>query len=150
MTGWRIGFAVGNREAVSALSIIKTNVDSGIFKAIQKAGIQALTGPQDHITALNQMYTERRNVVIEGLEELGWNIEKPKATFYIWIQTPQGQKSIDFANIVLEKTGVIVTPGVGYGQHGEGYVRIALTVDVPRIKEAMNRFKKANIFFQKP
>ena len=148
MTGWRIGFAVGSQEAISALSIIKTNVDSGIFKAIQEAGITALTGPQDHIPRLIEMYTERRDAVINGLNQLGWHIDPPKATFYVWVPTPGDMSSIEFSNLVLEKTGIIVTPGVGYGQYGEGYVRIALTVDVPRIKEAMNRLKKADIFYQ--
>lgn len=147
MTGWRIGFAVGNREAISALSIIKTNIDSGIFKAIQEAGISALTGPQDHIPKLIDMYTERRNVVIEGLNRLGWNINPPKATFYVWIPTPKRMKAIDFANHVLEKTGIIVTPGIGYGQYGEGYVRIALTVEVQRLKEAISRLGKASISY---
>jgi len=146
MTGWRIGFAVGNSEAVSALSIIKTNVDSGIFKAIQEAGITALSGPQDHIPRLINMYTERRNVVVDGLNQLGWNIRPPKATFYVWVPTPNRMNAIDFSNYILDKTGIIVTPGIGYGQYGEGYVRIALTVDVPRLKEAINRLKKAEIF----
>jgi len=149
MTGWRIGFAVGNREAVAALSIIKTNVDSGIFKAIQEAGITALTGPQDHIPRLIDMYTRRRDAVVSGLNQLGWHISPPKATFYVWIPTPKGMNAIDFSNHVLEKTGIIMTPGIGYGQYGEGYVRIALTVDVPRIKEAMNRLRMAEIFYRK-
>lgn len=147
MTGWRIGFAVGSEKAVYALSIIKTNVDSGIFKAIQEAGITALTGPQEHIPVLIDMYTRRRNAVVNGLNNLGWNIEPPKATFYVWVPTPQDLKSIDFANLILDKTGIIVTPGVGYGEYGEQYIRIALTVDVPRIEEAMERLKKANISY---
>ena len=146
MTGWRIGFAVGSSEAVSALSIIKTNVDSGIFKAIQEAGITALTGPQDHIPRLISMYTERRNVVVDGLNQLGWNIKPPKATFYVWVPTPNRMNAIDFSNQILDKTGIIVTPGIGYGQYGEGYVRIALTVDVPRLEEAISRLKKSEIF----
>src|SRR6056297_918794 len=147
MTGWRIGFAVGSSEAVSALSIIKTNVDSGIFKAIQEAGITALSGPQDHIPRLINMYTERRNVVVDGLNQLGWNIKPPKATFYVWVPTPNSMNAIDFSNHILDKTGIIVTPGIGYGQYGEGYVRIALTVDVPRLEEAISRLKKAEIFY---
>jgi LL-diaminopimelate aminotransferase len=147
MTGWRIGFAVGGQEAISALSIIKTNVDSGIFKAIQEAGVTALTGPQDHIPQMIDMYTERRNVIVEGLNKLGWSLEAPKGTFYVWAPTPAGMSSIDFANKVLEKTGIIVTPGVGYGQYGEGYFRIALTVDVPRMQEAIGRLEKANIIY---
>jgi len=145
MTGWRLGFAVGNKEAISALSIIKTNIDSGAFKAIQQAGIEALTGPQDNIEKMNKIYTGRRNVVINGLNKLGWNLKPTKATFYIWLPTPKNMKSIDFANLLLEKTGIIVTPGIGYGNYGEGYVRIALTVDEKRLEEAIERLKKAGI-----
>ncbi|MEA3453724.1 MAG: LL-diaminopimelate aminotransferase [Candidatus Caldatribacteriota bacterium] len=141
MTGWRLGFIVGNKKAISALSIIKTNIDSGAFKAIQQAGIEALTGPQDNIEKMNKIYTGRRNVVINGLNKLGWNLKPTKATFYIWLPTPKNMKSIDFANLLLEKTGIIVTPGIGYGEYGEGYVRIALTVDEKRLEEAIERLK---------
>ena len=141
MTGWRLGFVVGNKKAISALSIIKTNIDSGAFKAIQQAGIEALTGPQDNIEKINKIYTGRRNVVINGLNKLGWNLQPTKATFYIWLPTPKNMKSIDFANLLLEKTGIIVTPGIGYGEYGEGYVRIALTVDEKRLEEAIERLK---------
>ena len=145
MTGWRLGFAVGNKEAISALSIIKTNIDSGAFKAIQQAGIEALTGPQDNIEKMNKIYTGRRNVVINGLNKLGWNLKPTKATFYIWIPTLNKMNSMEFSNLLLEKTGIIVTPGVGYGEYGEGYVRIALTVDEKRLEEAMERMEKAVI-----
>jgi len=145
MTGWRLGFVVGNKEAISALSIIKTNIDSGAFKAIQQAGIEALTGPQDNIEKMNKIYTGRRNIVINGLNKLGWNLKPTKATFYIWLPTPKNIKSIDFANLLLEKTGIIVTPGIGYGENGEGYVRIALTVDEKRLEEAMEKIEKVGI-----
>jgi len=145
MTGWRLGFAVGNKEAISALSIIKTNVDSGVFKAIQEAGIEALTGPQDNIERMNKIYTGRRNVVINGLNKLGWNLKPTKATFYIWIPTLNKMDSMEFSNLLLEKTGIIVTPGIGYGEYGEGYVRIALTVDEKRLEEAIDRIKKSGI-----
>jgi len=145
MTGWRLGFVVGNEKAISALSIIKTNIDSGAFKAIQQAGIEALTGPQDNIEKMNKIYTGRRNVIINGLNKLGWNLKSTKATFYIWIPTPKNMKSIDFANLLLEKTGIIVTPGIGYGENGEGYVRIALTVDEKRLEEAIGRMEKTGI-----
>jgi LL-diaminopimelate aminotransferase len=145
MTGWRLGFAVGSKEAISALSIIKTNVDSGVFKAIQEAGIEALTGPQDNIEKMNKIYTGRRNVVINGLNKLGWNLKPTKATFYIWIPTLNKMNSMEFSNLLLEKTGIIVTPGIGYGEYGEGYVRIALTVDEKRLEEAIKRLKKAGI-----
>ncbi len=145
MTGWRLGFAVGNKEAISALSIIKTNIDSGVFKAIQKAGVEALTGPQDNIEKMNQVYTKRRDIVINGLNQLGWNLKPIKATFYIWIPTLQGMNSIDFANLLLEKSGIIVTPGIGYGEFGEGFVRIALTVEEKKLEEAIERLKKSGI-----
>jgi len=141
MTGWRLGFVAGNKEAISALSIIKTNIDSGVFKAIQQAGTEALTGPQDNIEKMNKIYTGRRNVVINGLNKLGWNLKPTKATFYIWIPTLNGMNSIDFANLLLEKCGVIVTPGIGYGEYGKGYVRIALTVEEKRLEEAIGRLK---------
>jgi len=145
MTGWRLGFVVGNEKAISALSIIKTNIDSGAFKAIQQAGIEALSGPQDNIEKMNKIYSGRRNVVINGLNKLGWNLKPTKATFYIWIPTLNKMGSMEFSNLLLEKTGIIVTPGVGYGEYGEGYVRIALTVDEKRLKEAIERIKKAGI-----
>ena len=145
MTGWRLGFAVGNKEAISALSIIKTNIDSGVFKAIQQAGIEALTGPQNNIEKMNEIYTGRRNVVINGLNKLGWNLKPTKATFYLWIPTLNKMSSVEFSNLLLEKTGIIVTPGIGYGDYGEGYVRIALTVDEKRLEEAIDRIKKSGI-----
>ena len=145
MTGWRLGFAVGNKEAISALSIIKTNIDSGVFKAIQEAGIEALTGPQDNIEKMNKIYTGRRNVVINGLNKLGWDLKPTKATFYIWIPTLNKMNSMEFSNLLLEKTGIIVTPGIGYGEYGEEYVRIALTVDEKRLEEAIERMEKAGI-----
>jgi len=145
MTGWRLGFAVGNKEAISALSIIKTNIDSGVFKAIQEAGIEALTGPQDNIEKMNKIYTGRRDVVINGLNKLGWNLKPTKATFYIWIPTLNGMNSMDFANLLLEKCGVIVTPGIGYGEYGEGYARIALTVDEKRLEEALERLNNLKL-----
>jgi len=145
MTGWRLGFAVGNKEAISALSIIKTNIDSGAFKAIQQAGIEALSGPQDNIEKMNKIYTGRRNVVINGLNKLGWNLKSTKATFYIWIPTLNKMSSMEFSNLLLEKTGIIVTPGIGYGEYGEGYIRIALTVEEKRLEEAIERMKKAGI-----
>ena len=145
MTGWRLGFAVGNKEAISALSIIKTNIDSGVFKAIQQAGVEALAGPQDNIEKMNQIYTRRRDIVINGLNQLGWNLKPTKATFYIWIPTLKEMSSLDFANLLLEKYGIIVTPGIGYGEFGEGFVRIALTVEEKRLEEAIERLKKASI-----
>jgi len=145
MTGWRLGFVVGRAEAISALSIIKTNVDSGAFKAIQRAGVEALSGPQDNIERMNEIYTRRRDIVINGLNKLGWNLKPIKASFYIWIPTLNNMSSMDFANLLLEKAGIIVSPGIGYGEYGEGYVRIALTVEKKRLEEAVRRIKNLKL-----
>lgn len=142
MTGWRIGYAVGNREIISNLAIIKTNVDSGQFTAIQDASIEALRGPSDHIEKMIEIYRERRDIVIEGLKSIGIQVKPPKGTFYIWAPVPSNYTSTEFATLLLEKAGVIVTPGNAYGNQGEGYFRIALTVDKNRIIEAFDRIKK--------
>ncbi|MGI6143634.1 MAG: LL-diaminopimelate aminotransferase [bacterium] len=142
MTGWRVGFAVGNRDILAALSIVKTNVDSGVFNAVQEAAVAALTGPQDLITRQNNIYAARRDAIIDGLNSLGWNLEKTRGTFYVWAPVPRGYDSKGFAAALLEKAGVNVTPGVGYGQNGEGYFRIALTVTEDRMREAVERIRR--------
>ncbi len=142
MTGWRIGFACGNAELVSALAKVKSNIDSGIFTAIQLAGIAALEGPQDHIRNICSIYQERRDVLINGLNSLGWQIKPPKATFYVWAKVPQKINSIKFARLLLEKADIVITPGVGFGKYGEGYIRMALTVPRERIQEAVDRLRK--------
>lgn len=146
MTGWRIGYAVGRAEVVEVLSRYKTNIDSGTFKAIQYTGVEAFENPkmgpfQEKMAA---MYQERRDVAVNALKEMGIDVRIPKATFYIWARVPAGfASSTEFVGYILEETGVVVTPGRGFGEYGEGYFRIALTVDVPRMKEAMDRIKKA-------
>jgi LL-diaminopimelate aminotransferase len=142
MTGWRIGWACGNAELVSALAKVKSNLDSGIFSAIQLAGIAALEGPQEHIQQMCSIYQERRDALINGLRSLSWHVTSPKATFYVWIKLPKKTDSLSFANLLLEKADIIVTPGVGFGKYGEGYFRIALTVPKERIQEAMQRLRK--------
>jgi len=148
MTGWRIGYAVGNGEALEALSRFKTNIDSGFFTAVQYAGVEALTNPRRDafIKEMQKLYQERRDVVAEGLKNMGWPIEPPKASFYFWAPVPEGYTSQSFVTKILEETGVVVTPGSGFGEYGEGYFRIALTVDVPRLKEAMSRLSEAISF----
>lgn len=148
MTGWRIGMAVGSSYAISALSIIKTNIDSGIFKAIQIAGVEALRGPQKEIDRMNRIYAERRNILIDGLNSLGWNMEYPKATFYVFAPVPRGYTSESFVKHLLEKTGVLVVPGSGYGRHGEGYFRASITADKKKIKEAVARMRAEGISFK--
>ncbi len=139
MTGWRIGWAAGNRDAVEALGRFKSNVDSGVFQAIQYAGIEALKGPQESIKESCAIYQERRDIAMAGLRKMGWNIEPPQATFYLWAPVPQGFTSASFAELMLDKAGVIITPGNGYGEYGEGYFRIALTVPRERMQEAFDR-----------
>ncbi len=145
MTGWRVGYAVGAHWAVEVLSRFKTNIDSGNFKAVQYAGVEALTSPRrdDFIRSLRQTYQERRDVVVESLREMGWPLEPPRGSFYVWAPVPPGfTSSQEFVSRMLEETGVVITPGRGFGEHGEGYFRIALTVEVPRMKEAMNRLSR--------
>lgn len=143
MTGWRLGWAVGNPEVVKALGTLKSNLDSGVFQAIQYAGIAALTGPQDCVKRMQGVYQERREAALAGLRSLGWNIPLPKGTIYLWVPVPSGYTSTEFAEVVLDKAGVVITPGIGYGQYGEGYFRIALTVTRERITEAFQRIKQA-------
>ncbi len=147
MTGWRIGMAVGNREAVQALATIKSNVDSGAFKAIQLAAAEALTGPQDCVADNRRVFEERRNVLIDGLNSLGWKLARPQATFYMWVPVPKGESSSSFTEKLLDKCQVMVVPGNGYGPSGEGYIRMAITLPKERIAEAIERLKKAGIAF---
>jgi len=141
MTGWRIGFVFGNAEIIKGLKLVKTNVDSGAFQAVQIAGIAALTGPQDCIKQNVAIYKERRDLLADGLRSSGIELEKPKATFYIWAKVPPGFSSIQFSMFLLERTGVVVTPGIGFGEAGEGFVRFSLCVREERIIEACERIK---------
>ncbi|KAF5423749.1 MAG: LL-diaminopimelate aminotransferase, partial [Candidatus Methanocomedens sp.] len=127
MTGWRIGFAVGNAEILDGLGKVKTNVDSGAFEAVQEAGIEAMQGPQQCISDMNKLYTQRRDALMVGLKELGIDVKPPKATFYIWAPVPEGHDSMGLSKILLEEAGIVATPGVGFGDYGEGYVRFSLT-----------------------
>ncbi len=145
MTGWRIAFAVGNPELISGLAKVKNNVDSGAFQAVQEAGIAALTGDQSCVEEFRRIFKERRDVVVEGLQKLGFQVEKPKATFYVWAKVPAGYSSADFCAKLLQEAGIVVTPGNGFGDPGEGFFRIALTVDKDRLKEALARI--ANLKF---
>ncbi|HEV3474656.1 MAG TPA: LL-diaminopimelate aminotransferase [Actinomycetota bacterium] len=141
MTGWRVGWAVGNPDAIRALSTLKTNLDSGIFDAVQRAAIAALTGPQDHLEALRSMYARRRDTVIEALNGLGWDLKPPLGSFYVWFPTRDGMSSAEFCELVLDKAAVVLAPGAGYGSLGEGWARISLTVPDERLEEAMERLR---------
>jgi LL-diaminopimelate aminotransferase len=140
MTGWRIGFAVGNRELIDGLGTIKSNVDSGVFQAVQIAGIEALRNDQACVKEMIDVYSRRRDVMVEGLRGAGFELEAPKATFYLWIKVPAGYTSTELASRFLEE-GVVVTPGNGFGDPGEGYFRIAVTQKRERLVEAINRIK---------
>ncbi|MCX5669019.1 MAG: LL-diaminopimelate aminotransferase [Candidatus Omnitrophica bacterium] len=142
MTGWRIGWACGNAQLVAALAKVKSNIDSGIFSAIQLAGVAALQGEQDYLKNMCVLYQQRRDILVQGLNVLGLNAVKPKATFYVWIKIPAQADAISFAARLLKEANIVVTPGVGFGQHGQGYIRMALTVSEARIKEALGRLKK--------
>ncbi len=139
MTGWRIGWVCGNREVISALAKFKSNIDSGIFQAIQIAGITALRDGDEHIRNMQAMYKLRRDVLVDGLRLIGFDVDPPKATFYVWMRV--GGSSIDFAKRALEEASIVCTPGVGFGKYGEGYVRFALTLGPERLKEAVERLK---------
>ncbi|MFH1644916.1 MAG: LL-diaminopimelate aminotransferase [Candidatus Omnitrophota bacterium] len=141
MTGWRIGFACGNAEVIAALKKIKSNIDSGIFQAIQIAGIAALQSEDSLLSELNSVYKKRRDVLVDGLNRIGWKVDKPKATFYVWIPVPPGYTSTELAKALLEKADIVVTPGVGFGPNGEGYIRMALTVKEQRLLEAIKRIE---------
>ncbi|RLB81386.1 MAG: LL-diaminopimelate aminotransferase [Deltaproteobacteria bacterium] len=141
MTGWRIGFAVGCSDIISALGQVKSNIDSGAFQAVQIAGITALEGDQTCVEDMRQTYTERRDILVAGLRSIGLSVEKPRATFYLWVEVPQGYTSAGFASLLLTEAGIVTTPGNGFGTAGEGYVRMALTVGRERIREAVERIK---------
>jgi LL-diaminopimelate aminotransferase len=142
MTGWRVGWAVGNAEAIRALSTLKTNVDSGIFNAIQRAAVAALTGSQEPVEEMRAIYAKRRDLVVETFNGLGWDLEPPRGSLYVWLPTGE-RTSEEFCELLLERAGVVVAPGPGYGQEGEGYARISLTVADDRLAEAMDRVRNA-------
>lgn len=146
MTGWRLGFAVGNPEALNALEKMKSNVDSGAWLAIQRAGAAALSGPQDCVERMRALYQQRRDLLVEGLAELGWRIPKASATCYVWAPVPAGFTSAQMAETLLRQARVLATPGSAYGRQGKGYIRFSLTVQggnaEERIVEAVKRIKE--------
>ena len=141
MTGWRIGFAVGNRDLIAGLGKVKTNVDSGVFQAVQEAGIAALSGDQSPVTAMRALYRERRDLLLAGLSQLGLEAQPVRGTFYVWVRVPRGFTSASLTAKLLQEIGVVVTPGSGFGASGEGYVRFSLTVSTTRLAEAVARLK---------
>lgn len=148
MTGWRLGYAVGNAEMIKALGTIKNNVDSGAFSAIQIAGIEALKKGDKIVSQMKVLYRRRRDRLVAALNERGWKLKAPKATFYIWAPVPEGHDSTSFASYLLVEAGILVAPGVGYGTYGEGYFRISTTAPDERIEEAVRRLHKLDLEFK--
>ncbi len=141
MTGWRIGWVCGRADLVGLIGQLKTNIDSGIFQAVQWAAIEALNGGDHETRAACDVYARRHRLVADTLNDLGWKVKPPRATFYVWAQVPQGYDSIGFAAHVLDEVGVNITPGVGFGAHGEGYFRLSVTAPDARLEEAMARMR---------
>ena len=139
MTGWRLGFAVGNADVIAGLGQIKTNIDSGVFEAIQEAGITALKDSSHETEELRVIYEERRDLLVTGLQKMGLPVEPPAATFYVWAPVPKGYTSMDFTTLLLNQSGILATPGNGFGPSGEGFVRFSLTAGTNRIKEGVER-----------
>lgn len=149
MTGWRIGFAIGNTYAVKALAQLKSNIDTDVFRAIQVAAIAALEGPRTDIDRCNAIYQERRDVAVTALRKLGWNLKPLKATFYMWLPVPKGLTAGEFSTLMLEEAGIVVPPGTAYGACGEGFFRMSLCTDKARLAEAFERMEKHSITFDR-
>jgi LL-diaminopimelate aminotransferase len=145
MTGWRIGMAVGNPGLVTGLAQAKSNLDSGIFQAIQEAGIEALRLGDRIVEPSRKIYQERRDVLVDGLRAVGLDCEKPRATFYVWVSCPKGLSSAAFTTKLLEEAGVVTTPGNGFGEAGEGYVRFTVCVDKERLREVAERIRRVKL-----
>jgi LL-diaminopimelate aminotransferase len=145
MTGWRIGMAVGNPELVAGLAQAKSNLDSGIFQAVQEAGIEALRLGDQIVEPARKIYQERRDILVDGLRAAGLECEKPKATFYVWVSCPKGLSSADFTAKLLDDAGVVTTPGNGFGDAGEGYVRFTVCVDKERLREVAERIRRVKL-----
>ena len=143
MTGWRIGWACGNAKLIAALNQLKSNIDSGIFQPVQYAGIEALEGDQKPLQEALVVYQQRRDLLVDGLAKAGWQVPKPKASLYLWARTPKQESSIAFASRLLNTAHLVITPGVGFGPSGEGYIRMSLTVPTERIEEAVARIQHA-------
>jgi L-glutamine---4-(methylsulfanyl)-2-oxobutanoate aminotransferase len=146
MAGWRVGFAVGNESVISAIELLQDHLYVSLFGAVQEAAAAALTESQECVRELNQTYERRRNVLIDGLQSIGWNVTAPKGSFFAWLKVPDGQSSEQFADILLEQAHIMVAPGIGFGEFGEGYVRVGLLTSEERLKEAVRRIGSLGIF----
>ena len=145
MAGWRVGFAVGNKDILASLSKTKSYCDFGLFRAIQIAATKALTGPQTYVKRIRDAYKERIDFFVDGLNQIGWEVKKPKATFYIWARIPlkfSALTSMELTELMIREIGVAVAPGTGFGEYGEGYIRFAMVVEEKRMAEALKRIEK--------
>lgn len=145
MAGWRIGFAVGNKDIIGGLGQIKTNLDSGIFQAIQLAAVEALKLSGEIKNGIVEVYRERRDVFVDGLKRLGWDVIYPEATFYVWVAVPSGLTSRELTTILIKEAGIVATPGAGFGSAGEGYIRFSLTIGKEKLQEALNRIERVKL-----
>jgi len=143
MTGWRIGWVAGAPEAIEAIKRLKTNIDSGIFDAVQTAGIAALEGPQDHLAATVERYRKRRDRLCDGLASMGVSLEPPRGSIYLWVPVPQGHTSESFTALLLDEAEIVAAPGTGYGPSGAGFVRFSITISDDRLEEGVERLRKA-------
>ncbi len=146
MPGWRVGFAVGNKEMVQALARLKSYLDYGIFQPVQIAAIQALNGPQDCVEEIRETYRRRRDALVDGLERVGWKIKKPKGTMFVWAEIPEPCKkmgSVEFSKFLLQEAKVAVSPGIGFGEYGDPYVRFALIENEHRTRQAVRTIRRA-------
>jgi LL-diaminopimelate aminotransferase len=141
-----VGFAVGNDRVVNNLRTLKTNLDYGMFSVVQTAAATALQLPDVYIHEVQERYRKRRDFLVKGLTDLGWKVKNPQATFYLWAECPGGISSTEFALLLLDRTGVVVTPGNGFGTGGEGYVRISLIAECDRLAQVLERFAQSNLF----
>ncbi|MCM8811803.1 MAG: LL-diaminopimelate aminotransferase [Candidatus Omnitrophica bacterium] len=146
MTGWRIGWVCGNKQMIAALAKVKSNIDSGVFQAIQLAGIQALRDNGGHLNRMLRIYETRMNVMVQALQKAGWPVTPPKATFYLWTPIPSSKRSQEVAADLLEKQAIVATPGVGFGRYGEGFIRFSLSIPTPRIREAARRIGRLAVW----
>jgi L-glutamine---4-(methylsulfanyl)-2-oxobutanoate aminotransferase len=146
MAGWRVGFAAGNKSVISAINLLQDHMYVSLFGAIQEAAAEALLGPQQCVSDLNDLYESRRNVLINGLKNIGWEVSAPKGSFFAWLKVPAPFNSIEFADFLLEKAHIAVAPGVGFGEYGEGYVRVGLLTSEERLQEAVSRIENLGIF----
>ncbi len=145
MAGWRVGFCIGNAEICKALAKLKSFYDYGIFTPIQVAAITALDSPASVTTAIAEVYKKRRDVLVDGLNNIGWNIKKPKASMFVWAPIPEKFKkmgSLQFSKLLIDKAEVVTSPGIAFGEYGEGYLRISMVENEQRIKQAIRNIKK--------